>query len=242
MVGHPAWPAGVAYVDLFAGPGIGEVSGTGERFPGSPIIAASAPKAFVKILLCELDDECANACETRLRALVQPDRFQVFRGDCNSRVDDIARSIPERALTLAFLDPTGLHLWFETVTRLAAHGAVDLLILFPDAVDIIRNERHLYFDDTESNLDRVLGPAADWRKHVAQLSTADAPARRRLFATIYQKQLERHLGYRHFATETIRGPHGPLYRLIYATKHERGIDFWNKSVSRELSGQSRLFP
>lgn len=241
MVGHPAWPAGVAYVDLFSGPGVCEVTATRERFPGSPVIAASAPKPFVKILLCELDNDCASACESRLSALLQPDCFQVFRGDCNERVCDIVRAIPDHALTLAFLDPTGLHLWFETVAQLSSHGAVDLLILFPDAIDIIRNERHLYFADTESNLDRVLGLSADWRDRVRLLNSTDSTKRRRLFATIYEEQLKRHLGYRHFANEIIRGPQGPLYRLIYATKHERGIDFWNKSVARELGGQSRLF-
>jgi hypothetical protein len=48
------------------------------------------------------------------------------------------------------------------------------------------------------------------------------------------------LGYEHFADEVIRGPQGPLYRLIYATKHERGIDFWRKSVAKELTGQMRM--
>ena len=49
MVGHPQWSAGLIYVDLFAGPGVCRLRDTGERLPGSPLIAANAPKAFRRI-------------------------------------------------------------------------------------------------------------------------------------------------------------------------------------------------
>jgi len=33
----------------------------------------------------------------------------------------------------------------------------------------------------------------------------------------------------------------PLYRLIFASKHKRGHDFWNKVTERDLYGNKRLF-
>jgi three-Cys-motif partner protein len=242
MVGHPAWSAGVVYVDLFAGPGVCEISETAERFPGSPVIAARAPKPFRKILLCEVVRDLADACEARLTKLIDKEHFTIYRGDCNKVIDTLVAQIPRHALTLAFLDPTGLHLSFETVEKLAACGRVDLLILFPDAYDILRNEQHLYFDQPDSNLDRTLGRGANWRERVGELKSTDKAARRKLYATIYKDQLRSHAGYEFFEDEVIRGPQGPLYRLIYATKDERGVDFWRKSVARELSGQIRMFP
>lgn len=241
MVGHPAWPNGLAYVDLFAGPGVCINRDTGEKFPGSPLIAANAPKAFERILLCELDVTAYETCRSRIENGPAASRCRVFQGDCNDMVADIVTEIPYRALTLAFLDPTGLHLDFKTVQVLSSHGPVDLLILFPDAIDILRNMDHVYFDQPDSNLDRTLGEGSDWRKRKAQLQTASAKNLRELFSEIYKDQLRTHAGYTHFAHEVISGRSGPLYRLIYATKHARGLDFWDKSVAKELGGQTRFF-
>lgn len=174
MVGKPAWGAGVVYVDLFCGPGVCVDRNTRKRFPGSPLIAAHASKPFTKIFLCELNSTNAAACKSRMDASPASTRYELFEGSCNEHVDKIAERIPERSLVLAFLDPTGLHLHFKTVQRLAKHGATDLLILFPDAVDIMRNDKSVYFDQSESNLDLVLGPDSNWRQHVAALDTNDA--------------------------------------------------------------------
>ena len=62
-----------------------------------------------------------------------------FRGDCNERIHDATALIPDRALTLAFVDPTGLDARFETIATLSSRGRVDLLILFADAYDVVRN-------------------------------------------------------------------------------------------------------
>ncbi len=239
MVGNPNWN-GIVYIDLFAGPGVCQIEKTGERVPGSPWIAARAPEKFSKILLCELDESCAFACDQRLSKILDREIFKVFRGDCNEQVCEIVKCIPNGALTLAFLDPTGLHLDFSTVEKLTQCGAVDLLILFPDAVDILRNEK-LYFDQPESNLDRVLGPGSEWRQKRKELSSSEAAALRKMYVSIYQEQLRRLLGYHYSDVITIYGQSGPLYKLVYASKHKRGLDFWLKSCKKELSGQRGLF-
>lgn len=241
MVGKQAWKAGVCYVDLFAGPGVCELRTTGERIPGSPLIAANAPKPFELILLCELDGTLADACQHRMRKSPASDRFCLIQGDCNDKIDDIVAKLPNRALTLAFLDPTGLHLRFNTVQKLSSHGPVDLLILFPDATDILRNADHYYFDQEESNLDHVLGRKSNWRERKTRLGSSDPTKLRELYSDIYKDQLRAEAGYTHFAHEVIRGPSGPLYRLVYATKHSKGIHFWNESVKKELGGQKRMF-
>ncbi len=239
MVDSPHWKS-VVYVDLFSGPGICQIRGTDERVPGSPLIAAKAPKAFSKILLCELNESRASACETRLSKILSDDKYKVFRGDCNEQVSEMVKYIPARSLTLAFLDPTGLHLDFATVETLSQCGRVDLLILFPDGVDVMRNWKR-YFDELESNLDRVLGPDSDWREKRANATSTEPADMRKLYVSIYQEQLKRRLGYDYSDAITIRGKSGPLYKLVYASKHERGLDFWVKSCKKELSGQQDLF-
>jgi three-Cys-motif partner protein len=241
MIGRNKWPYDVVYVDLFAGPGICIDRNSGRRFPGSPLIAANSPKPFSKILLCELSAENAVACRTRLSGSAARDRFELFVGDCNGRINEVVSHVPSDALTLGFIDPTGLHVHLSTVVTLADCGAVDLLILFPDAVDIIRNADHYYFDNKESNLDLVLGADSDWRARKKRLASNDGTRLRRLFVDVYKSQLQKHAGYTHFGEETISGPHGPLYRLVYVTKNELGLKFWNESIKKDSSGQKRLF-
>lgn len=240
MVGSPKWSA-IMYVDLFAGPGICEIEGTHKRLPGSPLIAANAPKSFDGILLCEKDVANADACETRLARILPTNAFQFSRGDCNALIESIASQIPQRALTLAFIDPTGLHAHFEMIRTLAGCGRVDLLILFADAVDAGRNALHTYFEQEDSKLDLFLGANSNWRDRWNELGNANGPTVRRLLAEIYKNQLRKHLGYIKFGEKTIGSPRGPLYRLIYASKHERGLEFWEKVTKKDVGGQREMF-
>jgi three-Cys-motif partner protein len=240
MVGKPAWSAGVVYLDLFSGPGICIVKETGKRLPGSPLIAAYAAKPFSRIIACELDDTLAAACESRLKHSPAASVCRVFPGDCNAQIGAIVRQIPNRALTLAFIDPESLHIRFETVQKVAACGAVDLLILFADAFDVLRNVDKYYVPDPNSKLDLFLGPDSDWRKEWAGLGDQSASRARDLFYSVYKRQLGK-LGYGYFGEQRISGRSGPLYRLVYASKNDRGLDFWEKAKKRERGGQDTLF-
>jgi three-Cys-motif partner protein len=240
MTGKLSWAKGLVYVDLFAGPGVLRLKESQSRVPGSPIIAAGAPKPFSRILLCEIEPEFAQACETRLERLGVGKQTHVFCGDCNERIGEIRAQIPTQTLTLAFVDPPGLHAKFETIKRLTSGRNVDLLILFADYMDIVRNVER-YADQQQSNLDEVLGKGTDWRRRWSALPNHSSANVSRLFLEIYSEQLTARLGYRHVANEVLALPKGaPLYRILYATKHERGLDFWKKSTVRER-GSKRLF-
>jgi hypothetical protein len=63
---------------------------------------------------------------------------------------------------------------------------------------------------------------------------------RRLLATIYCDQL-RQLGYQQFDQKVMKSPKGPLYRLVFASKHERGLEFWEKVTKKDKGGQRDLF-
>jgi hypothetical protein len=117
---------------------------------------------------------------------------------------------------------------------------VDLLILFADAYDVVRNVE-FYRQQDNSKLDQVLGPNSGWRSMWDQLDNRQRGNIRRKFAEIYKNQLGRRLGYKKFGEETIKNGTTPLYTLIYASKHERGLDFWEKISTKDPSGQLDLF-
>ncbi|MBN8598663.1 MAG: three-Cys-motif partner protein TcmP [Planctomycetes bacterium] len=240
MVGKPQWAAGLFYVDLFGGPGVCQVKNSTRRLPGSPLIAAMAAKPFKHIFVVDSDQRNAVACEQRLAKVGAKDRATVFTGDSNKIVNEIARRIPKGALTLALVDPEGLDVDFETLRTLSSAGRVDLLILFADAYDALRN-LDAFVSGDDKRLDRMLGARSDWRKRLGELPNWEPNNLREFFSRQYIETLKNELGYAAADTKIIRGPHGPLYRLVYASKHPRGLDFWQKVDARDRHGQKGLF-
>ncbi|MGB7157717.1 MAG: three-Cys-motif partner protein TcmP [Tepidisphaeraceae bacterium] len=146
---------GLHYIDLFASAGIEEVEGNGLDW-GSPLIAAQAPNPFARLHLCELKKKPFEALQTRIERFPQPSQPQLLNGDANLKIAEVVTALPSNALSLAFLDPHGLHLRFETLRALSARR-VDLIIFFPDHLDALRNWENVYQGKPDSNLDRVLG-------------------------------------------------------------------------------------
>lgn len=166
--------------------------------------------------------------------------FSVLRGDCNKSIDDVCAQIPNRSLTLAFIDPESLHIRFETIKKLSHARQADLLILFADRYDIVRNVK--FYDGQEhSKLDEMLGIDSNWRNEWRNLSNQNAENTCKLFADIYKRQLREQLGYDHFGEKVIASQHGPLYRLIFASKHQLGLKFWHEATSKDIAGQKELF-
>jgi len=240
MVGHPSWPAGLAYVDLFAGPGVCQLRENGLRIPGSTLIAAHAPKSFQAILAAELKPDLAAALDARLKDSPAAAVAKVFPGDCNATVDQMILQIPKRALTLAFIDPEAMNVEFETIRKLAGCGQVDLLILFADRMDLVRNVDRYFSAGKDSTLDRMMGPESRWRELWPQLANRSSDNICKLFVKEFQTQLKMLLGYRVFGEKTMSNANGPIYRLIFASKNAKGLEFWNKVTRKDRGGQMEL--
>ena len=220
------------YIDLFAGAGIEQLEASGELDWGSPMIATQAPKSFDGLHICEIVDKKYEALKERV-IRIQPDA-QVLHGDANDKIHDVVKQIPlRRTLSLAFLDPYGLHLDFETLRILAGRKA-DLIIFFPDHIDALRNWESNYLDNPNSNLDRCLGTGSNWR------SIIDKAPRHRLaevLRKLYVDQL-RTLGYTEFEYQRIESKKGhPLYCLIFCSRHKLGVKFWREIARKDPHGQ-----
>ncbi len=239
MATNTKWSA-LIYVDLFGGPGICKLKETKKRFPGSALLAAHAPKPFSRILVCEQKAKVAHALQTRLTNLVA-DRASVKVGDCNVQIQKIVDQIPQGALTLAFIDPEGLHIHFETLRTLTKNRRVDLAILLPDGMDIVGNVETTYEKQTDSKLDRFLGPNSDWRTQWKNLANRNPENTCQLFADIYKSQLRNQLGYVAFSDEIYKSNQTPIYRIIYASKHELGRKFFEGISKIDSGGQQQLF-
>ncbi len=213
--------AGLHYIDLFAGAGIERLRESGDLDWGSPMIAAQIPNKFTTLHLCEKGKKKYKALKERIEHVVN--NAQCFNGDANKKVREIVRQIPQGTLSLAFLDPYGLHLEFDTLKILSDIRA-DLIIFFPDHLDALRNWERNYLDDPNSNLDRWMGPNCDWR---AALNEAPQDRHAEVLRELYVTQIKS-LGYAHFEHQRILANGHPLYILILCSRSDLAIKFWRR--------------
>ena len=241
MKGNSAW-TGLGYVDLFAGPGRCKLRDGDEEFDGSPLIALDAPeesKGFDEFVFADMSEIALEAIRSRFRARGASVSPRLFPGDCNRNIAAITEAMSPDHLHLAFLDPTGLHIDFDTVRKLTRGQCVDLIISVMDQIDLLRNIHGPYYSNPSSNLDAFLGKEVAWRKAFDGLANQDAAHVRDLILSLYRKQL-RPIGYEHFGDPKRISNAGPLYLLFFASKHALGARLWNRTSDKDRGGQSTL--
>lgn len=141
------WDA-LHYIDLFAGAGIERLKESRTLEWGSPMLAIHARYPFSKLHLCEKSRTKYNALSARVSRTRKDS--QILCGDANRCIDEIVKEVPTKnTLSLAFLDPYGLHLEFETIRKLSDIRA-DLIVFFPDHIDALRNRETHYLQDSNS--------------------------------------------------------------------------------------------
>lgn len=226
------WHGQLYYIDLFTGPGKCIIRETEEEINGSPLIALGGPYPFAGYFFVDLNKEVIDALSKRCKNHQYYDRIKLIPGDCNLIIDDIISRIPKRSLSLAFVDPTGLHFKFATLEKLAQRK-VDLIITFPEGMAIKRNIKK-FLAEPHCPLDDVIGDNG-WRK----LSTG------REIIQYYRDKLTS-LGYQDIKLGEeipIRSINKnlPLYCLLFASKSLLGHKFWQDISKIDHTGQRRLF-
>lgn len=241
MVGNTKFKS-VNYIDLFAGCGICavDVSGQLKRYPGSAILAAGCTKPFNNLIFVEQNYNSRRHLLKRIENVKTVSHVTSFVGDVNLLIDDVARAIPDRSLNVAFVDPFSLDVHYTTIERIASRHPLDLLILFADDIDLIRNVEKYYYPNPQSKLDLFLGENSQWRNDWNNLEVRNAPNLRKVFADIYLRQLRR-LGYSYTDQLPIPCRTRSLYRLIYASKVPLGLKFWNIAKVTDINGTRNLF-
>jgi three-Cys-motif partner protein len=225
------------YIDLFAGAGFARIKDSDELVMSSAVLAANSVDPFTSIRVCEADSLRHSALVARLRPAEQASQVIAVRGDANACITELIAGIPSSgSLSVAFADPYGLHLDFETVEALASVRA-DLIVLLADNMDALRNWATYYLDNAGSNLDRFMGEPG-WRELLSQTpSDKQAEALRKR----YEERL-RTLGYAHFGHERVMNDKGhDIYSLVYASRNAKGLEFWEKARAVDEGGQRSLF-
>jgi three-Cys-motif partner protein len=222
------------YLELFSGPGKCVIRDTGKEELGSPLKVIG--QEFTKFIFTEMNIAGANALAIRLDAFENAKLAEIWCGDCAEAIHKI--QIPSNALTFAFVDPTGIgHVPFSLIETLHKKTRCDLLINIQHGMGIKMNI-HQYKPDADerSALTKFLGNDS-WKR----LPRHNARDFFRGVFDIYKKQLDK-IGFGFVGREVLISTRKnmPLYFLLFASHHERGKEFWEKSLKGVLQPEFDL--
>ena len=147
----------LTYIDLFAGPGRCRIDLMNEETDGSPLIALNYD--FSRYIFIEKDEKSYDALKKRCADSPKRSRTQFIPGDCNS----VIQKVDPTGLSLAFIDPTGIDIHFDTIKTLTKNRRVDLLMTIQLGMDIKRNFGAYVKTGQGSQLDLFLGGGVDWQ-------------------------------------------------------------------------------
>jgi len=228
------WSGRLTFVDLFAGPGRCLIERTGALEDGSPLIALQYD--FNKYIFVEETPVLMDALKKRCGHASQRTSITYIQKDANTSINEIIREIPSKNLSLAFIDPTDIDIHFDTIRALSqVNNGVDLLINIQDGMDLKRNFKTYYRQGKNSKLARFMGTDFD----ITQLKGKEA----RDVIEIYKSRI-RALGYgtvEHRDIHVKNTKNAPMYFLLFASKHPRGLDYWKKISKKDEQGQEELF-
>jgi len=233
------------YIDLLAGPGKSYVKGQKANiFLGSPLIALTDEVGFTDYIFVEEKRSRVDALTKRCAAArsILRRNVRILAGDCNALIDQIVEEINAvdqppfgktdwNSLGLAFLDPEGLELNWETVIKLASLKRVDLLINFSTgglkrtALPALRTE------SGEAQADRFFGDTA-WREIPLQ---PDGRMPVNDWIKFYQERLTDSTNppYQWGTPKSVKNSKGvEIYRLLFASKADLGIKLWEDALSK----------
>jgi three-Cys-motif partner protein len=232
----------LVYLDLLAGPGRGIDRDSGMEFDGSPLRALRVTPPFDRLIFG--DRLAGNVAALRRRVPPQDQmRTEFHVGDCNALVQNIVGALSLRALGLAFVDPEGFEVAFDTFRALATRR-IDVLFLFPSGIGIRRNLRK-FARQTSSPMDRLWdGP--EWRelppaKLAAgrQLNPDEALSHDRPWVLRFRsKMADIGFQYQDEADPYFRNEKNVLmYHLLYFSRDPAGLTIWRNIKKIEPSGQ-----
>lgn len=225
------WPLRT-YTDLFAGPGICVIEGTGEEVIGSPLVALRCKTPFTHYFFNDDKPELISALKPRA-VVDNAVKIQYFSKDCNVVVDDLLRELPNGSLDFCFIDPLNWEIQFDSIRRLTANRRMDLAITFH-----IGNIRRVAERPPKELNDFF--PDSNWQLEYRKARELRESSWRTLL-DVYENGLK-DIGYiqiKDYVLEKNRR-NVPLYHLIFASKHPRGADFWDKIAVRSSTGQLRM--
>lgn len=220
------------YIDLFAGPGRCQVEKTSKEVKGSPLLALGCEVPFTHYFFNDAEPSVIRALKTRAKSSSSANIF-FFNRDCNLVVDELLQKLPSNSLDFCFIDPFNWEIRFYSIQKLTEKRRMDLAITFhigsiKRVADKPPKELKDFFPDT------------NWQQEYEKAGE-EGKLSGRVLLDAYEHGLS-NLGYKEIKDYVLMANRRnvPLYYLIFASKHEKGAEFWDKIAGRSEAGQLRM--
>lgn len=220
------------YIDLFAGAGKCLVEATMKEVDGSPLVALSSKVPFTHYFFNDISVSAIESLQKRT-AHTGVQSIAYFSKDCNAVVDDLLSCLPPGSLDFCFIDPTNWQISFDSIRKLTERRRTDLAITFH-----VGGMKRVANDPPQELLDFF--PDSSWLEEYRKAREAGTNGVRALLDA-YEQGLQE-LGYVEIKDYILakNARQVPLYYLVFASKHRRGGNFWDKVAMRSETGQLRM--
>ena len=223
------------YIDLFSGPGKCIIKGTKKEFDGSPLLALNCEIPFTHYFFNDINFAYIESLRKRTQSYGY--YINYINQDCNLAVDEILHKIPECSICFAYIDPYYLEIKFDTITKLTARRAVDLLITFQMGM-AKRN-----FLQPNPEMKQFFPPNVDWDVFPNEIITGGRINARRVLNAYESGLID--IGYprQNIKDDVLERTRTniPIYYLIFASKHKLGAQLYSGVISRKDSMHRKLF-
>jgi three-Cys-motif partner protein len=240
------WPS-LNYVEIGCGPGRCVLRENCLEIDGTALAIIRNPNFFSlqKAIFIDASPRVAEILNARIGALGAASIASAVVGDYSNAADlcGILKGLPDGFLNFIFIDPTECDVPFETIEQIVRQlKNADLLVnvaLGTDAnrnlVSAIRLPSHVKVREKYEAFLGKLGFCA--QSEVIELAKlADHIALRRKFAEAYKERLA-HIGFVYTDIQPVRH----YYYLLFASRSEKGLEFWRKSCRIAPDNQRQLF-
>ncbi|MFH0942387.1 MAG: three-Cys-motif partner protein TcmP, partial [Chloroflexota bacterium] len=156
-----------------------------------------------------------------------------FNKDCNSVIDDLLQKLPHGSLDFCFIDPLNWEIKFDSIHKLTQNRRMDLAITFH-----IGGMKRTATNPPQKLIDFF--PDSSWRQEYEK-AKAQGKRTERILLNAYIRGLK-NIEYKYIREGVLEKntKQVPLYYLIFASKHPRGSEFWDKITARQVTGQIRM--
>lgn len=221
---------GAVYLDLFSGPGIVKIEGTGDRVAGSPIAATSVQPKFDYSIFVEIKSTAAKALEKRMASHLSSNQYTIIHGNCNEEIENIVGYINSRykkPIILTFVDPEGMEAKWQTVKTLSREfRSIDFMINMTTGVSRVGGRLQSGMASDKSIFEDFFGERAE--NTLLRISSGEKEEE------IYERGVREVLGRPVGATIPIRRRGGiVVYHVLGYTRLSLSLSPWARGF-REL--------
>lgn len=229
------WPQR-AYLGLYSGAGRAKVEETGEIVETTAMSVFRLRNPFTKYIFVDNEAYCIKALDERIATLQTPHDTTLICDHVGAAVPHIIEAMPSFTpghglISFCFIDPFAADLDFQVIKTLGTRFKMDFLILLMLGRDIRTNFRR-YYDNPNDTRIAALIDEPNWREEWDR----EGHSQRYLIRFLLRKfdAAMTQIGYHatHPAeSHPIRviGKKVFLYSLVFYSKHELGVKFWQAS-------------